>query len=129
MSGINDDHERVGNPVARKSFTFSLRIIPLCKSLQARSEFVMSRQLLKCGTSIGANVEEALGAFSKKEFAMKMAIAYKEARETDYWLRLLSASDLIAREDAISLRQDVQELLRILGTILKTLRGNLVKKS
>ncbi len=81
------------NVVADKSFAFAVRVVPCCRSLQAgQKEFVLSKQLLRSGTSIGANVEEAIGGASRKDFIHKLHIAYKEAREIKYWLRLLGAS-------------------------------------
>ncbi len=82
------------NLIAEKSFHFSLLIVSFYIQLKAEKEFVISKQLLRCGTSIGANVEEAIAAQSKKDFINKMSIASKEARETKYWLRLLDKSDL-----------------------------------
>src|SRR3982074_2786698 len=77
------------------SFNFSLQIIKLYKLLVEKKEFVISKQLLRCGTSIGANIEEAIAAQSRKDFITKMSIASKEARETRYWLRLLDKSKLV----------------------------------
>ena len=87
------------NIVVSKSFTFSVSIIRMYQSLVAeKREFILSKQLLRSGTSIGANIEEAVGGISKKDFTVKMAIAYKEARETKYWLRLLHATDYLTDE-------------------------------
>ncbi len=80
------------NTVRNKSFQFALKIIQVCKDLKISYEFELSKQLLKSGTSIGANIEEATGAFSKPDFIYRMAIAYREARETTYWIRLLMKS-------------------------------------
>jgi four helix bundle protein len=77
---------------------------------------------LRCGTSIGANVEEAIGGQSRADFATKIAIAYKEARETSYWLRLLRDTDYLSQAEFESMHADAQELCRILGTIQKTLK-------
>jgi four helix bundle protein len=129
MNGKQEYPTRSENPVATKSFAFALRVIRIYKCLQSESEFVLSRQLLKSGTSIGANIEEALGAFSKREFAAKMGISYKEARESEYWIRLLYASGYLTMEENTALQQDVQELLRILGTLLRTLRRNQAQPS
>jgi four helix bundle protein len=82
--------------VKEKSYNFALRIVKLYKHLiEVKKEFVLSKQLLRCGTSIGANVEEALGGQSDKDFIAKISIAYKESRETNYWLRLLKDSDYL----------------------------------
>lgn len=80
--------------VKEKSFQFSLKIIGLYKKLLQENEYIISKQLLRCGTSIGANIEEALAGQSKRDFTAKMSISSKEARETKYWLQLLQESDL-----------------------------------
>ena len=82
------------NVIQEKSYKFALSIIELYQRLVLKKEFIISKQILKSGTSIGANVEEALGAQSKKDFINKISIAYKESRETNYWLRLLRDSSL-----------------------------------
>ncbi len=102
-----------------KSFEFALEIISLYKKLQAQKEFVLSKQLLRSGTSIGANVEEATAAQSRRDFLSKMSIASKEARETKYWLRLLQESDL-ATIDLKSEIAHIDEIIRILTAIVKT---------
>ncbi len=112
------------NPIKDKSFTFALRIIDLYKELAGRNEYVISRQLLKSGTSIGANVEEATAAESRADFAHKMSIASKEARETLYWLRLLSASGLLDDVDLTGVLEDCEELVRLLTSIVKTAQTN-----
>src|SRR6266545_6997406 len=99
--------------IRQKSFEFALAIIELYRELQARHEYVISRQLLRSGTSIGANVEEATAGQSRKDFLAKMSIASKEARETKYWLQLLDESDLAPVDVSEELR-DVEELIRIL---------------
>ena len=106
------------NLVQQKSFDFALRIIKLYSSLQEQREYVLSRQLLRSGTSIGANVTEAGAGQSRRDFLSKMSIASKEARETKYWLLLLNESEL-AQMDSGELR-DVEELIRILTSIVKT---------
>ena len=83
------------NPIKEKSFAFALKIIKLCQQLQDQHEYVISKQLLRSGTSIGANIEEATAAESRADFIHKMKIAMKEARETHYWLRLIDQSALI----------------------------------
>jgi four helix bundle protein len=87
-------------------------------------QYELSGQLLRSGTSIGANIEEAVGGASKKDFANKLNIAYKEARETKYWLRLLRDSEVIESKLAESFLRDCEELLRLLYTILRTTRNN-----
>ncbi len=83
------------NPIREKSYQFALAVIKLYRRVQEQREYVISKQLLRSGTSIGANVEEAIAAESRRDFVHKMALASKEARETVYWLRLLSDSDLV----------------------------------
>ena len=111
------------NAIRNKSYAFALRIIELHAFLvKERREFVLARQLMKSGTSIGANVEEAIGGQTERDFLAKMSIAYKEARETHYWLRLLRDSKLILPEIASSLIADCDELLKLSGSIIKTLK-------
>jgi len=111
------------SPVKTKSFAFAIRIAKLFQWLCAtKNERALSKQILRCGTSIGANVEEAGGAFSEKEFFAKIQIAFKEALETGYWLRLLRDTDYIEENVFESLSTDCDELIRILSAITKTLR-------
>tara|TARA_R110002012_G_scaffold319389_2_gene539684 strand:- start:70948 stop:71259 length:312 start_codon:yes stop_codon:yes gene_type:complete len=100
------------NIIAIKSYNFALSIILLSKKLVENKEYVLSRQILKSGTSIGANVEEAIGGISKRDFRAKMSISYKEARETHYWLRLLKDSKYIEEEDFNVLENDLSSILR-----------------
>jgi len=105
--------------IEKKSFEFALKIIKLYKKLLEQNEYVLSKQLLRSGTSIGANVTEATAAQSKKDFITKMSIASKEARETKYWLTLLSKSKLvnIYFNDYLL---EIDELIKILTSIVKT---------
>jgi four helix bundle protein len=96
--------------VQQKSFQFSLKIIVLYKKLQKDKEFIISNQTLRSGTSIGANIEEALAGQSKRDFTAKMSISSKEARETKYWLRLLKESEL-TNLDVNSLILDIDEFI------------------
>ena len=112
--------------VQKKSFDFSLKIINLYKKLQEEKEFIISRQILRSGTSIGANIEEALAGQSKKDFIAKMWISSKEARETKYWLRLLKESNL-TKINVDDLINDIHELIRILTSIVKTSQESLTK--
>ncbi|MCK5776157.1 MAG: four helix bundle protein [Bacteroidales bacterium] len=89
-----------------------------------KKEFVLSKQLLRSGTSIGANIEEAIGGQSRKDFFAKLTISYKEARETHYWISLLTDTGYIDKEQSISLLQDVNELLKIIGSIQRTIRNS-----
>ena len=85
-----------------------------------KKEFVLSKQIVRSGTSIGANVEEAIGGQSRKDFLSKMSIAYKEARETHYWLRLLRDSDILETKHAEAMIEDCEELLKLTGSIIRT---------
>ncbi len=106
------------NVIQQKSFAFAIRSVNLYKYLTTeKKEFVLSKQLLRCGTSIGANIEEALGGQSIKDFLSKISISYKETRETIYWLKLLEATNYITKEQANSLLEDAEELCKILGKI------------
>ncbi len=107
------------NLIADKSFDFALSIIDLYIKLKNENEFVLSKQLLRSGTSIGANIEEATAAFSKKDFTHKMSISSKEARETKYWLRLLQKSNLTQINVEPQLIE-IQNLINILTKIVKT---------
>lgn len=114
------------NLVKVKSFDFALRIIKLYKYLSTeKKEFVLSKQILRCGTSIGANVEEAIGAISKKDFMNKMYIAHKESRETSYWINLLRDSNYIDNKSSVSLLKDCDELIKITGKIISTTNKSL----
>ncbi|MHB8260412.1 MAG: four helix bundle protein [Bacteroidia bacterium] len=112
-----------GNVIVDKSFEFSLEIIDLYKFLKDNNEFVLSKQVLRSGTSVGANVEEAVGAFSKRDFTAKMGIALKEARETRYWLRLLNKSQIVKCELTENIKK-AEELVNILTAIVKTSQSN-----
>ena len=104
-----------------KSFDFAVRIVNLHKYLiQEHKEYIMSKQLLRCGTSIGANISEAQRGQSKADFAAKMNIALKEANETEYWLRLLYRTDYLSKAQYESMYSDIQELLGILIAICRT---------
>jgi four helix bundle protein len=108
------------NLVQEKAYQFALKTIRLCRLLNEQKEFIISQQLLKSGTSIGANVEEAIGGASKKDFAAKMNIACKEARESNYWLRLLRDSNTCPTTDLSEMIQDSEELKKILHAIVKS---------
>ena len=101
-----------------------MRIVRLCKYLRkVKQEYVLSKQILRSGTSIGANIEEAIGGQSDKDFLNKLSIAYKEARETSYWLRLLHDTDHLDSKEFKSLHKDIEEILKILGSIQKTIKS------
>ena len=107
------------NIIQDKSFDFALKIIELYKNLISEKEYILSKQLLKSGTSIGANVEEALAGISKKDFIAKMAISSKEARETRYWLRLYQASKLVDLDYSGHLKE-IEKIINILTAIVKS---------
>ncbi|MDR1459065.1 MAG: four helix bundle protein [Bacteroidales bacterium] len=112
------------NVIREKSFAFAIRIVNLYKFLcEEKKEFVLSKQVLRSGTSIGANVEEAIGGQSDKDFFAKMTIAYKESRETIYWLKLLLATGYLSQEQTESLFNDVEEICKIIGSIQLTLKN------
>jgi four helix bundle protein len=118
------------NIIQEKSFAFALSIVNACRMLSGeKKEFVLSKQLLKCGTSIGANVEEAIGAQSKADFIAKLSIAYKEARETGYWIRLLKETQYLSYQEAKSLLSDIESLKRIIAKIRLTTMSNLQIKN
>ena len=114
------------NLISELTFNFSLRIIKLYQYLTKENEYVISKQLLRSSTSIGANVAEALDAFSKRDFVFKMSIAKKEARETHYWLKLLQESSLL-HKDVQPYIDDIQSIIRVLTSIVKTTSENLEK--
>ena len=112
-----------GNVIQEKSYVFALRTVKLYRHLvEQKKEFVISKQILRSGTSIGANVEEAIGAQSPKDFFAKINIAYKEARETHYWLRLLRDSNYLTSIEISSMITDCEVLLKLSGSIIKTLK-------
>ena len=111
--------------VGEKSLAFGKRIAKCYRYLRdKKKETVMSKQLLRSGTSIGANVREGLYAQSRKDFISKLNIALKEAGETDYWLDVIHSADYLTDEEYESLKSDNDELLRLLTSIIKTTKGN-----
>ncbi|QQR97012.1 MAG: four helix bundle protein [Sphingobacteriales bacterium] len=112
------------NIIQMKSFEFALKSIELYKMLLDKNEYVLSRQFFRSATSIGANVEEATMTYSKKEFAAKMGIASKEARETAYWLKLIKASGFI-HYDYTELEIEIESIIKILTSIVKTAQTNI----
>ncbi len=107
------------NTILEMTFDFSLQIIQLYKILQEQKEYVISKQLLRCATSIGANVEEANAGQSRKDFIAKMSIASKEARESRYWLRLLDKSQLV-KYDFTEYLTTIEHIINIITKIVKT---------
>ena len=111
------------NPLERKSYEFALNVVLIYKKLsEEQNEYVLSKQLLRSGTSNGANISEANGAISKADFSAKISIAYKESLETKYWLNLLKDSYYLAPQTANQLISDADELSKIMFAILKTTR-------
>lgn len=107
--------------ITKRSFDFALRVIKLCQFLNkkyALESNILAKQLLRSGTSIGANVEEAQAGQSRSDFIHKMAIALKEARETNYWLRLLEASEILTKERLADLIKESEEIMKIIGAIV-----------
>ena len=119
------------NIIVEKTFAFAVRIIKLYKYLTTRDinkEFIISKQLLRSGISIGANTEEAIGGASTADFVNKLSIAYKEARETKYWLRLLWETEYISESEAKSILTDIEDICNILAKIQITTKNNQQKK-
>jgi four helix bundle protein len=112
--------ENSDNPIVDLSFNFGVRIVKFYKYLNDKQVYVLSKQLLRCGTSIGANVHESIHAQSRADFISKMNIALKEADETDYWLRLLKEAEFIEEKEFISLQKDVKQ---IIGTLVKIIKN------
>ena len=116
------------NIIQQKSFVFAVRIINLYKYLTiTKKEFVLSKQILRSGTSIGANIEESIGGQSDKDFLSKISISYKEARETIYWLKLLKETEYISDNEFESINVEAEEICKILAKIIITLKGKLIK--
>ncbi len=109
------------NPVLDKSYLFAIKIVKLCNKLsrEGKSHYLIN-QLIRSGTSIGANTEEAMGGVSKKDFTNKLGIAYKEARETMYWLKLLRDTEGVDATEGGALISDCEELLKLLFTIIRS---------
>ena len=121
-------NESRDNIIEKKSYQFSLQVIEVYKCLiSEKKEFVLSKQFLRSGTSIGANVHEAVGSESKKDFIHKLGIAAKEARETSYWLNLLKDSNYITQQQFNGLNNDCNELIRILNSIILTTKERYLK--
>lgn len=113
--------------LSTKSYTFALRIVKVYRHMaDVHREFVLSKQILRSGTSIGANIEESVHAQSRTDFIHKLSIAQKEASETNYWLRLLSDSGYLERELADSLLKDCDEIQRLLAASIKTAKARMM---
>ena len=112
------------NTIENKSFLFAVRIAKLCRYLQEeKKEYILSKQLLRAGTSIGANVADSQQAQSRADFVAKMNISLKEAVESNYWIRLLHASEYLSEAEATSILSDCRELEKMLTSIIKTSRN------
>jgi four helix bundle protein len=112
------------NVTVIKSYNFSVAIVKFCFEMQGKmKEYVLSRQLLKSGTSIGANIEEAQCAISKAEFIAKIQISLKEAKETKYWIRLIIDTEIFHSEKNAQLLKDCNEIIVLLTSILKTAKS------
>jgi four helix bundle protein len=117
------------NPVLEKSFIFAVEIVKLTQKLQReKKEYVLSKQILRSGTSIGALVREAQYAESHKDFIHKMTIALKEANETEYWVFLLYEGEYIMREEYDNIHPQINEILKLLISITKSSKQNCIKK-
>lgn len=111
------------NIIQEKSLDFSIRIVRLCRYLQEeKHDYIISKQIIRCGTSVGANVRESRNAQSTADFVSKLNIALKEADETEFWLEVLYRSETISEQMYTSLKNDVDELIAILTSIVKTLK-------
>ncbi|HHW80654.1 MAG TPA: four helix bundle protein [Bacteroidales bacterium] len=115
--------------VMNKSYAFALRVVKLYKYITIeKKEYVLSKQLLRSGTAIGALIKEGEHAQSKADFLNKMNVALKEANETEYWIQLLRDSEYISIKQSISILEDVLEIIRLLTSIVKTTKGTLIKQ-
>ena len=118
------------SPADGKSMEFAVRVVNLYKYLiQNHSEYVLSKQLLRSGTSIGANVREAKYAQSRADFLAKMYIAFKEAAESAYWIELLEKTEYLTHTQSKSMLDDCNELIKILSSITKTTRERTIKNA
>lgn len=112
------------NIIQQKSFGFALLIIELYKKLVERKEFIISKQIFRSGTSIGANIEESIGAQSRNDFISKISISYKEARETEYWLKLLLGGEYVTQKEFDFYTEQIVEILKLLTAIQKSTKNN-----
>lgn len=117
--------KNMSNPAKEKSLQFGVQIVKMARKLQEEEhEYIVSRQILKSGTSIGANIRESQNAQSKPDFINKLSIALKEADETQYWLELMVLSEMITKEHYSLLEQDLKEIIAILTSSIKTAKAN-----
>lgn len=122
---MKNEEMKNGNPVLEKSYDFAKEIVLTYKGLVVEKEYILSRQLVRSGTSVGANIEEAQGAQSTRDFIAKMQISLKEAKESHYWLRLLRDTNILENEKANRLIKKCEELIYLLTAILKKTKENL----
>ena len=126
---MRNEENKMENVIESKSFDFAIRTVKLYQYLtNEKKEYVLSKQLLRSGTSIGANVAEAERAQSQADFYAKTSIALKEANETEYWLRLLYKTDYLSEKEFENIHADVKEIIALLTSITKTTRINLEHK-
>ena len=120
------NHIEKENIILDKTYNYAIRIVKLYQYLcKEKKEFELSRQILRSGTSIGANVEESIGGLSRKDFLAKLGVSYREARETRFWLRVLRDTDHISQEQSDSMLEDLEEIIRIITAIQKTTKSNI----
>ena len=113
------------NVILDKSMKFAIRIVKLCRYLQEnKHEYIMSKQLIRCGTSVGANVHEAIYGQSRRDFLSKMYVSFKEATETEYWIMLLANTNYLSELQSKSILDDCVEIKKILTSIIKTTKDN-----
>ena len=115
------------NIIKTKSYQFALDVVKVCQALTERKEYLLSKQLLRSGTSIGANIEEAMHAQTTSDFIHKLSIAQKESSETNYWIRLLTDSAIVDAELGDDLLMKCDEIQRIIAAILKTTKSRKVQ--
>ncbi len=111
------------NVIQEKSFAFAVRVVHLSRHLEEKNSTILARQVLRSGTAIGSNVEEAIGGLTRKEFAQRLGIAYKESRETSYWIKILKETGTLECKLALSLIKDCDELIRMIGSAQKTIKA------
>lgn len=120
------EYKEKDNVLLNKTYSFAIRIVKLYQYLcDEKREFNLSVQILRCGTSVGSNVEEAVGGLSKKDFLAKLGISYREIRETRFWLRLLRDTDYLTPQLAESLISDAEEIIKIITAIQKSTKRNM----
>jgi len=118
------------NVVQVKSYAFAIKVVNTCRDLmEEKREYILSKQLLRSGTAVGALIEEAIGGQTDNDFFAKLTIAYKEARETKYWIRLLTDTNYLEITVSQELLIDIEELLRIIGSIQKSMRQKMESRN